>query len=291
MIRLTSAILSRTGSPGTLRGKIASSRIFAVGKFRRSSSTTAPTPSAISGAVDCAGVVRADHQHHGLRLEALTLAVPQAPQHALRRVAGDREVGGPDAAEVLVEHRLVRVLHPPVGDRIAVQQQVDVALLGDLDEPFVPRAHALVGLRERRRDVEPRRLQQHQRLELLQQRLRRRLVAVDEPLQRGVDLCQFGRRRPRDRDLRRHRRRRPDHDRREAAAAWPASRLGGRLLVPVPRRHRDRWSTRSIRTNSRLFIALVPFRARAASALGTEDGLPVGIIRLARSPPKRGPGK
>ena len=51
MILLTSAILSRTGSPGTLRGKIASSRIFASGKSFRISSTTAPTPSAISGAV------------------------------------------------------------------------------------------------------------------------------------------------------------------------------------------------------------------------------------------------
>ena len=57
-------------------------------------------------------------------------------------------------AEVLVEHRLVRLaLDPPVGDRIAVQQQVDVALLGALDEPFVPGTPALDGLRERRGDV------------------------------------------------------------------------------------------------------------------------------------------
>src|SRR5262245_32420977 len=51
MTRLISAILSRTESPGTPRGKIASSRIFAFGKSLRSSSTTAPTPSAISGPV------------------------------------------------------------------------------------------------------------------------------------------------------------------------------------------------------------------------------------------------
>ncbi|HYL75376.1 MAG TPA: hypothetical protein VEU96_14285 [Bryobacteraceae bacterium] len=48
---LISAILSRTESPGTPRGKIASSRIFALGESFRSSSTTAPTPSAISAAV------------------------------------------------------------------------------------------------------------------------------------------------------------------------------------------------------------------------------------------------
>ena len=39
------------------------------------------------------------------------------------------------------------------------------------DESFVPRAHPLVGLREGRGDVQARRLEQHQRLELLQQRL------------------------------------------------------------------------------------------------------------------------
>ena len=39
------------------------------------------------------------------------------------------------------------------------------------DESFVPRAHPLVGLGEGRGDVQARRLEQHQRLELLQQRL------------------------------------------------------------------------------------------------------------------------
>ena len=123
------------------------------------------------GRGEAAGVVRADHEHHGLRLKSLAFAVPQTPQDALRRVSRDREVGGPHVAEVFVEDRLVCVLQPPVGDRVAVKEQIDLALLRGGDESFVARPHPLVGLRESRRDVQPRGLQQHQRFELLQQRL------------------------------------------------------------------------------------------------------------------------
>jgi hypothetical protein len=158
-----------------------------------------------------------------------SIAVAEPPEHALSRVAGHREVGGADVAEVLVEHRLVRIQQPPVGDRIAVQEQIDVALPGRRDEPFVPRSHALVGLRERRRHVQSRRLQQHQRLEFLQQRLHGRSVAGDEARQRRVHLLQFGRRRARNRHFRRHRRRWSNHHRGESAAAeaWHRSAWGG----------------------------------------------------------------
>ena len=108
MILLMSAILSRTGSPGTLRGKIASSRIFAVGKVAPQFQHDRADAFGDLGRGVGAGVVRADHQHHGLRLKALAFAVLQAPEHALRGVAGDGEVGRADVAEVLVEHRLVR---------------------------------------------------------------------------------------------------------------------------------------------------------------------------------------
>jgi hypothetical protein len=136
----------------------------------------------------------------------------------LRRIAGHSEVGGTESAEVLVEHRLVCVELPPVGDRVAVQKQIDVALLRRRDEAFVPRSHALIGLRERRGHVQPRLLQQHQRLELLEQHSRRRSVLIDQALQRGIGLFQFGRCGPWNRDFRWHRRRRSDHHRCEAAA-------------------------------------------------------------------------
>ena len=109
-----------------------------------------------------ASVVRADHQHDRLRLKALPFAVAESPEHPLRRIAGDREIGRPHRAEVLVEHRLVGVaLHPKVGDRVAVQQQIDVPLLRHLDEPFVPGSLPLDRLSKGRGDILPRRLQRH----------------------------------------------------------------------------------------------------------------------------------
>ena len=187
-------------------------------------------PAAISGAVLPPAVVRADHQHDGLGLKALAFAVVQAPEHALRRVAGDGEVRRLDVREVLVEHRLVLVvLHPPVGDRVAVQEQVDVALPGAFDEPFVPRAHPLHGLRVGRGGVHAKRREQHHVLVALEQRRRRRLVAADELRHGVVHLRHLGGRRQR--DLGRDRRRRPDDDGRQCRAA-PLPAAGGRRGLP-----------------------------------------------------------
>src|SRR5205807_448505 len=53
-----------------------------------------------AGIVAPARVVGAEHQHDGLRLESLALAVFQAPENSLRRVAGDGEIGRLNFAEV-----------------------------------------------------------------------------------------------------------------------------------------------------------------------------------------------
>ena len=235
MRRLASAILSRTGSPGSPRGKIASSRIFAFGKIPAHLEHDRAHALGDFRTRVPAAVVRADHHHDRLGLKALSFAVPEPPQHALRRVAGDGEIRRPDGAEVLLEHRLVGVaLHPPVGDRVAVQQQIDVPLLGQRDEPLVARALPLHRLRKGGGDVTPRWLQQQQRFEFLQERFGRRRVAVDELPDGAVDLLQLGRCRARNGNFRRHRRRRTDDDRHghEATAARPRWRSRRRADLP-----------------------------------------------------------
>ena len=124
-----------------------------------------------------AGIVGADHQHDGLRLESLAFAILQAPENSLRRVAGDGEVGRLNIAEILVENRLVGVsLHPPVGDRVAVKQEIDMAFARGLREAQVPGPHPLLGLRISGRDIHARRLEHQLRFELLKQRFGLRVV-------------------------------------------------------------------------------------------------------------------
>src|SRR6185503_10373109 len=93
-------------------------------------------------------------------------------------------------------------------------------------EPLMACALSLRGLRERRSRIEARRLQQHQRLELLQERLILRLVVVDQTLERGVGLLEFGRRGPWDGDRWRYWRRRPDDHWRKSGAS-PARNAPG----------------------------------------------------------------
>ena len=172
-------------------------------------------------------IVGADHEHDRLGLESLAFAVLEAPQNALRGVAGDGEVGRFEPAEILIEHRLVGVpLHPPVGDGISVQQQIDVAFLRDLDEAFVARAHAQRGLRVSSGDIQARRLQHQQRLEFFQQRRGGRVVGVDPLLHGLVDLIQLRRSRLRIRHLGRHWSPRADYDRRKSPAPRSASPRG-----------------------------------------------------------------
>ena len=178
-----------------------------------------------------AGVVRADHHHHGLRLKALAFAIAQTPQHALRRIAGNGEVCCLDVAEVLREHRLVLVVqHPPVGDRVAMQQQVDVAGLRRFDKTLMPRSHSQRRLRERRSGVEPRRLQHHQGFVFLEKAARCGLVGLDERLDGCVDLRDLCFGRTEHRDLRRYRGRRTDYDRRARGLLGQADlqRAGGK---------------------------------------------------------------
>ena len=89
-----------------------------------------------------AGVVRADHQHDDLRLDAVELAVLDTPEDVLGPVAADAEVGRvPGPVEPLPDVIII----PPLRDRIAEEEQVDrppfLAVLrrrlGPLDEPVM----------------------------------------------------------------------------------------------------------------------------------------------------------
>ena len=94
-------------------------------------------PSAISSSVFAAEIVGADHQHGQLGLDAVEFAVLQAPEDVLRLIAADAEVGGFERTVVLFPN-LLAAAAPAVGDRVAEEQQVDAALLGDFDEAVVP---------------------------------------------------------------------------------------------------------------------------------------------------------
>jgi len=68
-------------------------------------------------------------------LESLTFAVLQTPEDSLSCIASDGEVGRLDTAEILVEYRLVAVvLPPPIGNRVSIKQEVDIALARGLYE-------------------------------------------------------------------------------------------------------------------------------------------------------------
>jgi hypothetical protein len=93
-------------------------------------------------------VVGSQHQNDKLSLEAFQLAILHAPQHALRRVGGDSEVRGVQFAKSFVPNRLAnhclrtrrtsaRTVPPEIGDRVANEQQIDVALLCDLNKALM----------------------------------------------------------------------------------------------------------------------------------------------------------
>jgi hypothetical protein len=91
------------------------------------------------------GVVGADHEHDRLGLVALPLAVLEAPQHALRRVARDAEVRDLHAGEILVHGGLAAGIAErvfldvqQVGDRVADQHDIEVAAVCPLDQGIVP---------------------------------------------------------------------------------------------------------------------------------------------------------
>ena len=81
-------------------------------------------------------VVRADHEHDLLRLEAVEVAVLQAPQDMLRAVAADAEVRGLQRRPILLPDRLAFAL-PAVRDGVAEEDELGLALLGDLVERLV----------------------------------------------------------------------------------------------------------------------------------------------------------
>src|SRR5207248_2826995 len=91
-----------------------------------------------------AHIIRTDHEHDRFWLKALPFAIMQSPEHSLRCVAGDGKVSGTDVAEVLLENAsVVLVLHPPVSDRIAIEQQIDIAPVCRRHKTFVSRSHPL----------------------------------------------------------------------------------------------------------------------------------------------------
>src|SRR2546423_8181076 len=88
-----------------------------------------------------AGVVGADHQHDRFGLMALSFAVLKTPQHALRRIARDAEVGDLYVAEILAHDSLaagvaewVTIGAKEIGDGIPNEHDVKVAVFGALHQ-------------------------------------------------------------------------------------------------------------------------------------------------------------
>ena len=77
-----------------------------------------------------AGVVRADHEHDGLRLQAVEVAVVEAPEDVLGAVAADAEVGGLEGRPGLVPHGLAFAF-PSMGDGVAQEDELGFAFLRD----------------------------------------------------------------------------------------------------------------------------------------------------------------
>ncbi len=131
---LTASSFSRVGVGLLAAGEDAEQQDLGLGRRCRSSSTMALIPCAISSAVAELGVVGADHEHDDLGLDAVELAVLDPPEDVLGPVAADAEIGRvPRPVEPLPD----RVVVPALRDRIAEEEQVDVPLLGSLEEAAV----------------------------------------------------------------------------------------------------------------------------------------------------------
>ncbi len=176
-----------------------------------------------------AGIIGADHEHDGLGLVALALTVLQAPEDALGGVARDAEIGDLHIAEILIQDTLAARIAlrigfhiPQVGDGIAVEEDVEIAGLGGLDEGVMPTG-AYAGGRANA-GIVTRDLKDQERSVLLQQVLVGGRIGVDELLQLGIDLGDFLRGGPWHRDFRRHGSRRPGRRKltapRAAGAGW-----------------------------------------------------------------------
>src|SRR5436190_14644156 len=142
---------------------------------------------------------------------ALAFAVLQTPEDALRRVAGDAEVGDLHLAEVFIEDALAARIAlrigldvPKVSNRITEKQNVEVFAIGDVQKRLMPRI-----LRAARRTdarIVPRCLDREKRFPFFQQFSVSR--SSDELLEIRVHACDFIRSGSRYGDFRRHGRRR-----------------------------------------------------------------------------------
>ena len=81
-------------------------------------------------------VVGPDHQDHDFGLDAVEFAVFDSPQDVLGAVATDPEVGGMTRFIGFVPN-VFSFCAPTVSDGIAHEQEVDSAVLGLFDEPFM----------------------------------------------------------------------------------------------------------------------------------------------------------
>ena len=91
----------------------------------------------LGGVAALTGIVCADHHHGDLGADVFYVAVVQSPQDVLGAVATDSEVHGVALGEVPGPDRFAGVL-PGVGDGVADEDQVDVALGHALVERGVP---------------------------------------------------------------------------------------------------------------------------------------------------------
>ncbi len=123
VIHATAELLADRRDPASRRG----GRRPAGGSWSWAAGSAAPAtmavmPWAISSAVALSGVIRADHEHDHLGLDAVELAVLDSPEDVLGPVAADAEIGRvPGPVEPLPD----LVIIPPLGDRIAEEEQVD----------------------------------------------------------------------------------------------------------------------------------------------------------------------
>ena len=91
-----------------------------------------------------ADVIGTDHEHDGLGLDAFELAVLDAPEHVLDLVAADAEVSGVVFGVFLED--VLAVASPARGDRVAEEDDLRFALLGDRDEGLMGLGEAGVDL-------------------------------------------------------------------------------------------------------------------------------------------------
>jgi hypothetical protein len=85
-----------------------------------------------------AHVIGTDHNHSNLGFDAVQFAVLDAPEDVLRAVAADAEVRGLERGKILVPGRLGIAAAPGLSDRVAQEDDGDIALHGLGDEALVP---------------------------------------------------------------------------------------------------------------------------------------------------------